>query len=180
MPKRTTVQAQSALQAFYSGLKVPLLVAISTLVCLPNFFVVNSLLGLRDDFAAACRGILVGQAVLAAALASLAPVTVFMYVSGLRYSTAIVVNGVVFLVAACAAQIAVARHYRPLIARNRRHLTALRAWLGLYLFVAIQCAWVLRPYVGAPSMKTVFLRPNAWSNAYLVAVDDVVRQFTGR
>jgi hypothetical protein len=171
---------QRPLQSFYSGLKVPLLIAISTVVCLPNFFVINSLLGLRDDFSAACRGILVGQAVLATSLASLAPITAFLYVSGVRYSTAIVVNGVAFLVAAGAAQVAVAAHYRPLIARRPAHRTALGAWLALYLFVAIQCAWVLRPYVGAPSMRVVFFRPNAWSNAYLVVIDDVVRQFTGR
>jgi hypothetical protein len=176
----SAVRADTWRQALYSGVKVPLLVLVSTLVCLPSFYVLNAVLGLREDFAAACRGVFVGQATLTACLVSIAPITVFFYASGLRYSTAVVVNGVAFLAAAFGAQAAVARHYRPLIARNRRHLTALRAWLVLYLFVAVQCAWVLRPYVGAPTMATVFFRPKAWSNAYLVVADDVARQFTGR
>lgn len=167
-------------QAFYSGVKVPLLLAVTTLVCLPNFFVLNTVLGLRDDFAAACRAVFVAQATMAATLASLAPVTATFYAVGLRYSTAVVVNGCVFLIGALAAQTALAKHYAPLVAKDPRHKAALRTWIALYVFVGIQAAWVLRPYVGAPMMRTDFFRRNAWSNAYVVIVDDVVRLFTGR
>ena len=64
-----------ALQAFYSASKVPLLLGCATLVCLPSFDVVNVLLGLRDDFSAACRGVFAAQATLAVVLAALAPLT---------------------------------------------------------------------------------------------------------
>ena len=46
------------LQSSYSGLKVPLLLATSGLICLPNFYVINAVLGLGADFKIACRGIL--------------------------------------------------------------------------------------------------------------------------
>jgi hypothetical protein len=155
------------LQAVYSGLKVPLLLAFTSVVCLPNFFIVNTLLGLRSDFARAFRGVLAAQATMAVALASLAPLTLWVYASTADYDLAIVLNGVLFLIATLVGQITLARHYRPLIAGNPRHRIGRAAWLTLYVFVAIQLAWVLRPFVGSPGLEVSFFREDAWSNAYV-------------
>ena len=87
------------LQALYSALKVPLLVGAATLICLPSFFVLNTVLGLRNDFAAACRAIVAAQGSLAVVLASLAPITIVGYVSSGDYPFATALNGVMFLVA---------------------------------------------------------------------------------
>ena len=76
-------------------------------------------------------------------------------------------NGLMFAVASVAGQITLRRHYRPLIERNPRHRLALAAWLVLYVFVAIQLAWVLRPFIGSPGLTTSFFREGAWSNAYV-------------
>jgi hypothetical protein len=43
-------------------------------------------------------------------------------------------------------------------------------WLGLYVFVGIQMAWVLRPFVGAPGQPVQFFRPESWVNAYEVVL----------
>ncbi|MCA8978163.1 MAG: hypothetical protein KDC98_25775 [Planctomycetes bacterium] len=166
-----------ALQAFYSASKVPLLLLFATIVCLPNFYVVNVLLGLRDDFSAACRGIFAAQATLAVTLATLAPITIVVYLSIDGYDGAIVCNGVMFLVATITAQIALGRHYRALIATNPRHRLGRAAWMVLYVFVAIQLAWVLRPFVGSPNMATHFFREDAWSNAYIEVFLAVARVF---
>ena len=71
------------LQSLYSGLKVPLLLACAMVVVLPNFFVINTILGLRDDLQAALRGVLAAQGTLAVCLASLAPITALGYVTAL-------------------------------------------------------------------------------------------------
>jgi hypothetical protein len=155
------------LQMLFSALKVPLLVAGAGLVCLPNLFVLNTVLGLRDDLGAVLRGAILAQGTVAIALAALAPITVVAYLSLGDYADAVVFNGVVFLTAALAGQLTMSRHYRPLIARNPRHRLARDAWLGLYGFVAIQMAWVLRPFVGDPAQPTRFFRAGAWSNAYV-------------
>ena len=73
------------------------------------------------------------------------------------------------------AKTTLARRYRPLVARNPRHRAALRAWLFLYVFVAIQLAWVLRPFIGSPRVPTQFLREDAWSNSYVVVWQLAVR-----
>ena len=51
----------------------------------------------------------------------------------------------------------------------RRILAALtrNAWMFLYVFIAIQSAWVLRPFVGAPDLPVRFFREEAWDNAYV-------------
>ena len=159
------------LQMLYSGTKVPLMLGLTGLLCLPSFYVLNTVLGLRDDFARACRGILCAQATLGLALAALSPVTALAYVSGCSYPGATLTNGAVFLNATVASQWTLARHYRPLVAVNSRHRIALAAWMLLYSFVAIQLAWSLRPFIGSPDIAVTFLRADSWTNAYVDAVN---------
>jgi hypothetical protein len=163
-----------ALQSLYSGLKVPMLLACATLVCLPNFFVVNTFLGLRDDFDAALRAIFSAQATVAVALCAMAPLILTVYVSSDNYRFAVFMNGVVFAIATLAGQRTLMRHYAPLVRANPRHRIGRLAWILLYVFVSIQLAWVLRPFIGDPGSKPAFFRADAWSNAYVVIVRDVL------
>ncbi|KKL24799.1 hypothetical protein LCGC14_2411690, partial [marine sediment metagenome] len=71
---------------FFVALKVPLLLLTTSLICLPSFFVCNTLFGLRSDFPEAIRALAATQAGLAVILASLAPLTAFWYVSYDNYS----------------------------------------------------------------------------------------------
>ncbi len=162
--------SERPLQVLYSMTKVPLLLVAATIVCLPNFFIVNTLLGLRDDFHAAFRGVLAGQATLGITLAALSPLIAVVYLSGCSYPVATLSNGAAFLIATLAGQWTLARHYRPLIERNPRHRIGLVGWLLLYQFVSIQLAWSLRPFIGSPNIKTSFFREGSWTNAYVDAV----------
>lgn len=162
------------LQMVYSGIKVPMLLSFSTVVCLPSFFVVNTLLGLRDDFPSALRAVLACQATVAIGLLALMPVVLFFYVSSGDYRFAIQANGFLFLLATLAGQRVLNRHYHPLVAKDPRHRIARRLWVVLYVFVAVQLAWVLRPFVGSPNLDVHFFRESAWSNAYVVLFKDVL------
>lgn len=160
--------AGSFLQAAYSGTKVPLLLGITTLLCLPSFFVLNTALGLRADFAEALRGILAAQAALALALVSLAPLTALLYQSGISYRTALLANGLMFFLATIAGQMSLRRTYALLRARDPRHERARRAWLAMYGLVAIQLAWMLRPFIGTPELPSQFFRDEPFDNAYVI------------
>lgn len=156
------------LMTVYSGVKVPLLLFATTAVCLPGFFVLNTLLGLRDDFREAMQAILAGQAGLSIALASLGPLTRFWYFSCSSYRAALLFNAAMFTAATVAGQLIMIRHYRELIRRHRHHRLMLAAWVCLYAFVGIQMAWMLRPFIGDPSMRVSFFRQEPFSNAYVV------------
>jgi len=166
-------------QLLYSGVKVPLLLLATFLLCLPSFFVVNTVAGLREDFGQVLRAVVAAQACVTVALASLAPFTVVWYVSSTDYPSAILFNAVMFGVATAAAQVVVRRYYGPLIRRSSRHRLLLRFWFVLYAFVGIQMAWVLRPFIGDPHQPVEFFRSGAWGNAYVVLVHLIVR-VTGR
>jgi len=166
-------------QILYSALKVPLLLSATFLISLPSFFVLNTLLGLRDDFLEAVRALLATQAGVAVILASLAPFTAFYYVSTTDYRTAVLFNGLMFAVASLGAQILLRRHYRGLIERHPNHRWLLWSWVVIYAFVGIQMGWLLRPFVGDPSMPVQFMRSETWGNAYVVVFESLWRAVAG-
>ncbi|HVJ80426.1 MAG TPA: hypothetical protein VNC50_05090 [Planctomycetia bacterium] len=154
-------------QMLYSAAKVPLLLLLSFVLCVPSFYVFCSLLGLQRDFPQALAAIVAAQGVLAVTLASLAPLVFVVYASTDDYNAAVLYHGAPFLVASLAGQRALVRGYRPLIARNSRHRIAAILWLLAYVFVAIQLAWNLRPFVGSPRLPVEFFRADSFTNAYV-------------
>jgi hypothetical protein len=155
-------------QMLYSAIKVPMLLGVSFALTLPSYFLFCTLTGLRGEFRLAVRAIVTAQAGLAIALAALCPFVLLWYASSADYSSAILFNGVMFAAASAAGQVLLRRFSRALIDRNPGHRRAIRLWLIVYTFVAIQMAYVLRPFVGGPDSATTFLRHEAWGNAYVV------------
>jgi len=177
----TGLSADHRWQLVYSASKVPLLLLVSFALSVPSFFVLNALLGVGDDFPAAMRALAATQAGLTVILASLAPLTAVWYLTSDDYSAAVTFNGVTFLVASASAQILLRRFYGPLIRKNSRHRVLLAVWLIVYAFVAIQMAWVLRPFIGDPNQPPQFLRPDVFSeNAYQVVARLTWRMLAGR
>jgi len=160
--------AERILQVIYSGSKVPLLLFATSFVCLPGFFVLNTILGLRDDFRESLQAILAGQAGLSVTLAALGPLTRFWYFSTVSYRAALLFNVAMFAVAALAGHMVMLRYYRTLIRRHRYHRIALFGWIGLYSFVGIQMGWTLRPFIGSPDLAVSFFRDEPFSNAYVI------------
>ncbi len=152
----------------FSAVKVPLLLFATSVLCLPGFFVLNTLAGLRDDFGEALQAILAGQAGLSVALAALAPLTRFWYFSTDNYRAALLFNAAMFALATLAGQMVMLRYYRGLIRRHHHHAFMLVGWVTLYAFVGIQMGWILRPFIGDPTLRPAFFRSEPFSNAYVV------------
>ena len=167
------------LQPIYSGLKVPMLLGITFLLSLPSFYVINTLMGLADDFKDILRALAAAQAVLTIVLASLSPFTLFWYASFTDHDVATLFNAFMFSIASLCGQRALRRYYKPLIARNSRHRWMRRIWLLIYAFVGIQMGWVLRPFIGHPDMPTTFFRAESWSNAYVHVGQIIWRALSG-
>lgn len=155
-------------QLLFGAIKVPMLLLATTLLCLPVFFVVNTIAGLRDDLAEAVQAILAGQAALSISLAALAPVIHAWYWFEGSYRAALLFNAGLFALATLAGQRVIGRYYGMLIRRNPRHRAMLLGWLVLYAFVGVQMGWIMRPFVGDPTRPVTFFREGAFSNAYVV------------
>jgi hypothetical protein len=144
---------------------------------LPSYFVLNTLLGLRNDVGDAIRALLATQAGLTIILCAFAPFTLFWYASFAGYEGAVFFNTLMFACASVAGQFLLRRLYRPLIARDLRHRALLRLWLLIYAFVGIQMGWLLRPFIGDPSLPTRFLREDPWGNAYVLTAQRIWQLF---
>ncbi len=172
------LSADRAVQILYSAAKVPMLLLATTIIATPSFFVLNSLLGLRNDFGAAFRAVLGTQAAIAIILAALAPYTAVWYLSTTDYHEATTFNALMFAIASLTAQWQLRRRYRALEAKNRRHAVMRRIWVVLYAFVGIQMGWFLRPFIGDPARTPTFLRGDAFGNAYVVVAETVWKALT--
>lgn len=168
-----------AWQIVYSAVKVPLLILATFALSVPSFAVISTLLGLRRDLGEAMRALLATQAGLTVILASLAPLTLFCYVSSVRYASAIVLNALMFAIAGLLAQRILRGYFRPLLRRNRQHRWTLLAWSIIYGFVGIQLGWMLRPFIGYPGSRVQFFREDSWGNAYVILAGLVWRVVTG-
>jgi hypothetical protein len=166
------------LQLVISGVKVPMLLLCTFVISLPSYFVINTLFGLRADFKYAIRALLATQAGLTIILSSFAPLTAFVYVSISNYRAAILFNLLMFASATLTAQLILRRLYQPLIESNKRHVWLLRVWLVTYIFVGVQMSWILRPFIGSPSMPPQFFREGAWGNAYVTLVHILLSVFS--
>ncbi len=155
-------------QMAYSAAKVPVLLVATLALSLPSYFILNTLLGVRAEFARALRAIVSSQAALTIILIALAPLTTLWYASSADYQAAILFNGLMFATASLGAQVVLARAYRPLIVNDPKHRMLLRIWVIIYAFVGIQMGWILRPFVGSPTSPLQFFRGGDWENAYVV------------
>jgi hypothetical protein len=158
----------------YAAIKLPLVVLATTCVCLPGYFVLSTVLGLRSDFPIALSAIAAGQASIALALASLAPLTRMAYLSGLGHAQALVLAAMMFTLSTAAGAAVMLRRYRPLFAKTNRHRLMLAAWVTMYIFVGIQMGWMLRPFVGTPGIPVTFVREEPLSNAYVAVAKIIV------
>jgi hypothetical protein len=157
---------ERAVQIAISASKVPLLLFVTFGLSLPSFFVLNNLFGVRGDFGLVMRALVGSQAGLTIVLASLTPYTLLWYASCPDYGWALLANGLAFAIASFSGQVLLRAWYRPLLARSTRHRWLLRAWLVVYVFVGVQMAWTLRPFVGEPGAPPQMFRTGAWGNAY--------------
>lgn len=172
------LQPDRWLMILYAAIKVPLLIAATTAICLPGYFVIVSVLGLRDTFRPSLRAIAAGQAAMTLTLAALAPLTLLVYFSRVDHAWALLFNAAMFTVATAVASIVMLRRFAPLIALRRQHRLTLGAWVIMYVFVGVQAGWMMRPFVGSPGLPVAFFRDEPFSNAY-VAVARIAARAAG-
>jgi len=165
-------------QVVFAAVKVPMLLLVTFSICLPSFFVLNTIFGLRRDFIEAVRALIAAQAGMAILLGSLAPLTAFWYAGSDSYDAALRFNLAAFAVATFGAQLLLRGYYQPLVRRNERQRWMLWLWMVIYGFVGVQMAWVLRPFVGSANTPVSFFREEAWGNAYVVVLELLGQMFS--
>lgn len=182
-------------QVVASAVKLPLLFFLTLGVTLPSLYVFSALVGARLRIGAVCRLLVAMVGVVAAVLASFAPIVVFFGVSTTSYPFMKLLNVAMCGVAVLLGLAFLVRTLRALVgaagvdatesetdesadlqldednavalgtAADRRAAVVFRVWVVLFVFVGVQMSWVLRPFIGHPDLPFAWFR-NRESNFF--------------
>jgi hypothetical protein len=173
---------RAPLQAFYTALKFPLLIA---LTCAGNALLngmLAQLLGSGLSFRQTSRAILMSFALTGLILGALAPVSLFVFYNTPPLQSHATGHSVTLLThvafIAGAGVMANRRLFGLLKKVSSNQVVAgrvLLCWLAGNFLLGSQLAWVLRPFIGSPGLKIELLRPDPLRGNFYEAVWQAVR-----
>ena len=167
------------------GVKIPTLYLLTLAIIFPPIYVMNAFAGAKLGFRKVAAIMLFGTTVTLVLLASFASVALFFSLTSGSGSFVKLLHTVFFFIAGWAGW---AQMLRCL---NRATSVGLRVgpstpawltvfWLGLYAFVGLELAWVMRPFFGTPGQPFELFRPRGgniieaiggWSEDWLTRKD---------
>jgi hypothetical protein len=158
-------------QALFTALKFPLIILLTTVGNALLNAMLAPLLGLNIPFRQSFSAILMSFVIAAAILGAFSPLLAFLVwnappmspeaVSGATYSFIKLTNVAAI---AFAGAVGNARLFQLLTRLGGRRAVAFRvlfAWLAGNLFLGSQLSWILRPFIGSPSLPVEFFRATA-------------------
>jgi len=168
-------------QALFVAIKFPLILLLTAISNALLNGMLAPLLGLNISFRQSFLSVIMCFSIAAAILGAFAPLTAFMiwnaqplsveaHRSG-TYSFIMLMQVVVIAFAGITADLRLARllrHFsgnKPAVARR-----VLIAWLAGNLFFGSQLSWVLRPFIGSPTLPVEFVRHEAFKGNFFEAV----------
>jgi hypothetical protein len=171
-------------QAVYVAIKFPLIILLVTLGNTLINGMLAPLLGLDIRFRQSFSAIVMSFTVTSAILGAFSPIMAFLVwnASGINSAGDLVYN---FILLAHVAVIGLAgvagnaRLFQLLSRLGGSRMIASRvmfAWLSGNLFLGSQLTWILRPFIGSPTLPVEFLRNNAFHGNFYEAVFHSLRQ----
>ena len=174
------------LQAFYTAVKLPLVILLTTLGNALLNGMLAPLLGVNLGFRESLRAVLLSFTVASVLLGGFAPLLLFVVwntpqlhtslaeaLPAYRFMQLLVVAGI-----ACAGVVGNVR-LLPLIrlraANERAALRVLFAWLAGNLFLGSQICWVLRPFIGRPLDSVTFFSAYPWEGNFFETIFQAFR-----
>jgi len=170
---------RAPLQSGFTAIKFPLLIF---LTCLGNGAIngmLAQLLGSGLSFKQTALAILMSFAVASVILGGFSPINLFILYNAppLESEHAIVGHSVMLLTHVFAIAFAGVMANRRLLGllqkmsgRDAAARAVLFSWLAGNLFLGAQLSWVLRPFIGSPTLAVQFLRPDPLHGNFYEAV----------
>ena len=173
-------------QAVYTAIKFPLIVLLTTLGTGLLNAMLAPLLGLNLSLRQSLLAVLLSFTIAAVILGGASPLLWFLVwntpplVPGARatvssHSLLLVSQTAVIAFAGIAANARLLRLLRELSGSRAVSGRVLFAWLGVNLLLGSQLAWILRPFVGSPSLPVEFLRRDAFVGSFYEAIFNALK-----
>jgi hypothetical protein len=172
---------RSPMQALYGGIKVPLVVLLTTAGTALLNGMLAPLLGLNIKFRQSLMVILFSHTIAAIILGGFSPILYFVVcnappvpttasASAAGHSIVLVVEVGLIAFAGVVANVRLRQLLDRLSGSQPVSRRIMLAWLAANLFLGAQISWLLRPFVGAPELPVEFLRSNAFQGNFYETV----------
>lgn len=144
--------AHGPLQALSAAVKLPLINLGALAICLPTFYIFAALQGSRLGLDKVLRMFAVGLGLRGAVIAGLAPLLIFFSSIGSPYGFILLAGGLAFGIAEIGFMKTLDQGVRIWKERTKDpvSLWLVRGWMLLYMLVAMQLTWSVRPVIGEP------------------------------
>jgi hypothetical protein len=151
--------AHGPAQALAAAVKLPLINLGALLICLPTFYIFAALQGSRLGLDKILRMFAVGLGLRGAVIAGLAPLLIFVSSIGSPYGFILLAGGLAFGLAELGFMRTLDNGVRIYKERTKDPvgLALVRGWMLLYMLVAMQLTWSLRPVIGEPGSPFTLL-----------------------
>jgi hypothetical protein len=178
---------RSPMQALYTGIKLPLVILLTTLSNGLLNGMLAPLLGLNVTFRQSLAVVLMSFAIMSVVLGALSPVAWFvvwntppltatMQLSSSEYGIMQLMLAVFIAFAGVAGN----AHLLPLLSEWAHNRAVARrvlfAWLAVNLFLGSQIAWVLRPFIWDPARPVEFVGREYFHGSFYETVFDAARR----
>ena len=168
-------------QALFVAIKLPLIVLLTAIGNALLNGMLAPLLGVNIPFRQSFLAIVMSFAIASAILGSFSPLIAFLVwnapamspdfrVSGGAYSFIMLTHVGVIAFAGVAANLRLLRLLRELAGNPGAAHRVLCAWLIGNLFLGSQLSWILRPFIGSPTLPVQFLREHPLDGNFYEAV----------
>ncbi len=162
---------RAPLQALFTAAKFPLLILLTTAGNALLNGMIAQLLGLGISFRQSALAVITSFALASIILASLSPVTLFLWLNTPSYTSpdALAAHNFtllthVFLIAfaGTTANAALSRILADMGGSRRTAARILGSWLLGNMFLGCQLSWIMRPFIGSPGLPVEFFRADAF------------------
>ena len=172
----------SFVQCIATGLKMPVLVFLSLLICFPAFYAIQFMIGSRLSLIQMLSIVLSGFIVFSTIAVSFSPIIVFFMVTGDNYSFIKLLHVTILAFSGIFAMRTIIRGLRHSCEKMNVYpklgLKVFKIWILIFAFVGMQLGWNLRPFVGSRDMPFELFRAKE-GNFYLAVIQSVGDIFNG-
>jgi len=161
------------LQSLITGLKVPVLIFLSLLICFPALYVIQFMIGSKMSIYQMANMILSGFMVFSTIAVSFSTIVVFFMITGNNYEFLKLLHVAIFIFAGIfGIKTIIAGLKFSCEKKNiypKQGLNVFKFWIIIVAFVSAQLAWNLRPFVGSRDLPFELFREKE-GNFYLAVL----------
>lgn len=150
------------LQSIVTGIKIPVLILLSLLICFPALYVIQSIIGSTMTISQMAKILFSGFFVFSTIALSFGPIVIFFMITSNSYSFLKLLHVAIFVFSGIFAVRTIVSGLKFSCERKNLYpklgLTIFKTWVFILAFVSSQLAWNLRPFVGSRELPFELFR----------------------